>query len=646
MRNSLLPVLMLAVQAGPACAFTHEFGDDAGQISFDTTVSAGVLVRAQDRDPRLIGIVNGGSSRTVNEDNGNLNYEKGEVVSELLKATHELDIAYGKSGLFARFGYFTDLALRRKDFGQTVQGDDLGTIAHKRLDFDAQLFDAYVRHEFALGERKLNVRLGNQVVSWGESTFIQGGINVINPVDLTRLRSPGAELKEAFIPVPVLLMSSPITETITLELFNQFRFEPFQIDPSGTFFSTTDVFGPGGSQSFTGFGRTPDNAHGEAAATNSTVPRGADRFARNNGQFGGSLRIFLADLNSTELGLYALNYHSRIPMASTTMAGCLDATPVCAPSRREAASASIFTDYQEDIQLYGLSFNTPGPFGVALQGEYSFRPNLPVQVSPVELLLATLGLPNQAGYGSDIPNDPSGAAQTPGTKLDGYRRVPYHQMQFTALKALPNVLGAEQLILLTEAAYVYMDLPQGIKFGGPATSLPSEQHKTVLEYPTPLLANGSVQPGDQGYATKSSYGYRLVGRLEYADVFAGVNLFPRLVFSHDVKGVSQFLTEGVKSLSAGLNATYNQSWSADIAYVSFFGGREFKGTDCETGVLTSTSLTALDLSAFASAAGTSGALCQAPSGPTSNFNQAWSYAGIANPNIDRDFVSASLSYSF
>jgi len=36
------------------------------------------------------------------------------------------------------------------------------------------------------------------VVSWGESTFIQGGMNVINPVDVSKLRVAGAELKEAF----------------------------------------------------------------------------------------------------------------------------------------------------------------------------------------------------------------------------------------------------------------------------------------------------------------------------------------------------------------------------------------------------------------------------------------------------------------
>lgn len=643
-------VLACAVAAAlalpaPVLAASFTFADGEGKVAFDTTLSAGVLVRTQAPDPRLVGIVNGGTARSVNEDNGNLNYEKGEIVSQVLKATHDLDISYGKSGFFARFGYYKDIAASNKDFGFSVQGKDLGEIPHKRLDFDAELFDAFVRHEFDIADRKLNVRLGKQVVSWGESTLIQGGINVINPIDLTRLRTPGAELKEAFIPVPMLWASQQINENITIEAFNQFYFEPFKIDPLGSFFSTTDVFSPGGYQSFTGFGRTPDNAHGSAAVDNSTIPRIKDRRASNTGQFGGALRIFLPDLNSTELGFYALNYHSRIPLASTLQAPCSRPVPGgCVPSQRDATQAAVFAEYPENIQLFGLSFNTPGPFGVAVQGEYSYRPNLPMQLATVELVLATLGLPNQAGYGSDVPGDPKGGALAPGSKLTGYRRVEAHQAQFTLTKSIPNLLGAEQVILLAEAAFVRLELPDGLKFAGPGTYLPSAQNSTLLNYPTPLVANGSVQPGDQGYATKNSYGYRLISRLEYADAFAGVNLFPRIVFSHDVKGVSPFLTEDVKAVSLGLNATYNQVWSADISYTNFFGGRVFKGTDCQTSLTASTGLTA-GIPGLGGVA-TGSQLCGLPTGPTTDFGQPRAYSSIANPSIDRDFVAGSVSYSF
>ena len=641
----------LACHAGHVHAASFSFADGDGKINFDTTVSAGVLVRTQSPDPRIVGIVNGGTSRSVNEDDGNLNYKKGEVVSELLKATHDLDISYDKSGFFARFGYFKDLAASRKDFSQ-FSTTDQSLITHKRLDFDAELFDAYVRHEFEVADRKLNVRLGKQVVSWGESTLIQGGINVINPVNLARLRAPGAELKEAFIPVNMLWASQEVTDNVTIEGFNQFYFEPFKIDPYGSFFSTTDVFSPGGRESFTGFGRTPDSTHGGTPEPNSIIPRGSDRLARNNRQFGGAVRVFLPDLNNTELGFYAINYHSRIPFASTTMADCQRPDVAgCPPSQRKlgsqgspAGSASIFAEYPENIQLYGMSFNTPGPFGVALQGEYSYRPNLPLQLATVELVLATLGLPNQAGFGNDINN----TSQAPGSVLHGFRRVQQHQFQYTATKSIPNLLGAEQAIFLMEAAYVRLELPDGIKFAGPATYLPSEETQRQLGVLGFAVANGSSQPGNQGYATKDSYGYRLISRFEYADLFANVNVLPRIVFSHDIKGVSPFLTEGTKAVSIGVNATYNQVWSADIAYTNFFGGRIFQGVDCQDRPLSPPSALPIPAGIIpsASVSGSGAAACAAP-GPTQlPEGQSTAYKSIANPNIDRDFIAGSISYSF
>lgn len=657
-RQRLALAIAVSIVAPYLSAGSMDFADGEGKISFDSTFSAGLSVRAQERDKRVIGIVNGGTSRSVNEDNGNLNYEKGEIFSGVLKGSHDFDISYGDTGFFARFGYFTDIAAANKDFGFRLSSPefsgeadserDLGLIPHKRLDFDAELFDAYFRTQFDIAGRAMNIRLGRQVLSWGESTLIQGGINVINPVDLTRLRTPGAELKEAFIPVPMLYVSQQITDNITFEAFNQFKFEPFRIDPLGTFFSSTDVFSPGGTQSFTGFGRTPDNAHGDPAVENSTIPRGPDRFARDDGQFGGALRFFLPWFNNSEMALYGINYHSRLPLASLLQAPCKNPPPGgalnCVPSQRDATKASVFAEYPEDIQLFGISMNTPGPFGIALQGEYSYRPNLPVQLATVELTLAALGLPNQAGFGSDVPSDSNGSAKAPGEKIEGFKRVEAHQVQFTGTKSIPNLLGAEQVILLAEAAYFFQDLPDGLKFAGPATYLPSAQNRVLLNYPTPLIANGSVQPGDEGYATKSSFGYRLITRFEYTDAFAGVNLLPRVVFSHDVKGVSQFFTEDVKAVSLGLNATYNQAWNFDIAYTNFFGGRVFKGTDCGTPVNDSlgplVGLPTLPPLSGENACGLSAGPTALPAGQSKEFES------IANPSIDRDFVAASLSYSF
>ena len=47
-----------------------------------------------------------------------------------------------------------------------------------------------------------SVTIGRFVTSWGESTFIPIGMNGLttNAVDLSKLRNPGASIKEALIP--------------------------------------------------------------------------------------------------------------------------------------------------------------------------------------------------------------------------------------------------------------------------------------------------------------------------------------------------------------------------------------------------------------------------------------------------------------
>ena len=59
-------------------------------------------------------------------------------------------------------------------------------------------------------------------MNWGEKIPDFCGINV-NPVDIDRLKAPGAELKEAFIPVGMLWASLGITDNLTLEGFYQYE---------------------------------------------------------------------------------------------------------------------------------------------------------------------------------------------------------------------------------------------------------------------------------------------------------------------------------------------------------------------------------------------------------------------------------------
>ena len=634
-RPTLRPVvcaIALGLAAGgsvPVHAFEFSSADGELTGSFDTTISLGGLWRMQDREKSLISIANGGTSRDPNSDDGNLRYKKGELVSLALKATPDLQLTYPNYGAFVRASYFYDDAIMGKR--------GLSSAARSEAGRDAEILDAYVRGAFELGGRTLNVRAGRQVVSWGESTFIQNGINVLNPVNVTRLRVPGAELREGLTPTAMLWASQELTDNLSLELVWMAEWEKTKIEPAGTFFSTNDFVAKGGNIAYTGFGRRNDgNGAGGVFPLNATAqlyaPRSKDREPGDGGEYGISLRWFVPELNNTEFGFYHVNYHSRTPYVSGYRGGITAAATIepgctvfdvptfgalvgglgavvamnqaCLAAATRGGAGSYFVDYPKNIKLFGLSFNTAGPAGVALQGEYSYRRNQPLQLPSADLLNAALGLANQLT--STNPTAAAGVAY--GTEIKGYRRVKMHQVQLTATKALPRVLGAEQLALVGEVGYTHLQLPSSLKFAAPGCHLPQPGSAAGSSF-------GSTSSGC--FMTRNSWGYRVVGRLDYNNLIDGATVSPRLAFSHDVNGRSPTFNEGAKALTLGLGVSYRQRWQMDVAYTSFFGGKKVKGTDPNA---------ALD-----------------PSFPA---GQSATYASHTNPLVDRDFLSVSVSYSF
>ena len=630
--------------AGGASATQFKYDEITG--SFDTTISYGIAVRTQNASKSLIGIANGGISRSVNEDDGDRNYKKNKPFANVLKATHDLEAKYRDWGMFVRGTYFVDFENRNNQ--------KLGPIAKERLGQDYRILDAFISKSFDLGGHNLRARYGQQVISWGESTFIPNGINVANPVDLAKLRTPGAELKEGFIPTHSLWSSLELSKSASVEAYYLFNFDKTKIDPRGSYWSNNDFASDDANQVFLSFGRRkdltgrgPTNLVSPASPAYPTTqalgygpfdpaaavwaPRGADRPAGDYGQYGLAFRYLASDFNNTEFGVYFQNYHSRIPFASGfkgTPTSIVTGGPLAA-AVGHTGTASYFAEYPENIRLIGLSFNTQGPLGTALQGELSYRPNQPLQVATPEVLLAALGAPNLlTGYATAVPASlappfgASAAAFVPnGTFLQGWKRVKMSQFQATATKGIPNVLGADQAVLVGEIGFThYSGLPNGLKFNGPGVFLPATAEGAVAGQA------GSVQT--DGFITENSWGYRLVGRLEYSNLVFGANVAPRVAFNHDVKGVSQTFNEGVKSISVGTNFDWQRRISLDLSYTSYFGGRTFCGTDA----VTNPGQTAL--------------AAQINGVPGFAAPQGARYCSSANPIRDRDFYSVVVSFSF
>lgn len=584
-RHSRKMPLALAVAASistSASAFQFYIGDY--EASLDTTLTAGASWRMEDPGAYNVGIGNGyygtganaGQAKygalgaSINSDDGNLNFEKGDTFSEIIKGSTDFLISGDTFGAFVRARYWYDFVLEDQDFAS----DGLNPPRKLSKDgadnaSDIEIMDAYIYGDFYVGDLPLNVRLGRQVVSWGESTFIFNGINVINPVDIGAIRAPGAEVKDALLPVNMLYGSLGLTENLSMEAFVQLEYEPSRIDDCGTFFSTTDYVADGCGPVYA----ANDKTQTENELSGLTVQREGDNLPPDTDQFGAAFRWYVPELNDTEFGFYYIQYHSRLPNVSGRVASSATASPT---------TATYYVDYAEDIKLFGLSFNTTVPGGVSLGGEYSFKQDMPVQLNSQDLLFGATGRVDSPVFQDRVPaSDPSGISTTQdatdnnffGSAQEGYDRFDISQLQFTGISFIDQIWGASRLALVGEVGATYVhDLPD-------VNTMRYGRYDQAGFAPTALTtapcSDRTAICSTDGYVTDFSWGYRMRAALTYNDVFAGVNLTPQLAFSHDVKGHApgpgaNFI-EDRQSIGTSLRADYLNQYSATLGYTTFYG---------------------------------------------------------------------------
>jgi len=605
---TLLALVLAATFTAPAFAFQFGSGDLTG--SLDTTLSYGLAWRMDDQDPDIVGLSNGGNAFSVNGDDGNLNYDKGDLISNTAKITSEVALQYKNFGFFVRGSAFYDFENNDGDRARTPLSDD----ALDMVGTDVELLDAYITYDFNVASMPAQIRAGNQVISWGESTFIQNSINAINPIDASKYRVPGAELKEALIPVGIISASISPTDNISFEAFYQYEWEETAIDPPGSYWSTNDFAGEGGDKLMMGWGEVPDSTEigsggSMAASLGPAVPRASTVDADDDGQYGLAMRVYAPNLNDTEFGFYFMNYHSRVPIISAntgTLAGLAGGD--------YAASASYFTEYPEDIKLYGISFNTLlSGTGIALQGEWSYRQDMPLQVDDIELIYAAYSPVDPyvfgAAAGSPNPSDPKtlfgpevfSKNQLGGYGFDetihGYREMDVSQIQMTATKVFGPTFGADQFVLVGEIGLTHvhnMPSKEVLRFNGPATYVSGNDTPIdmLVPYPAPSLgdvahnASGAnpyletkpIEPAD-AFADANSWGYRMIAKLDFNNAIGAVTLSPRVAWAHDVSGNSPGpggnFVEDRRAVTLGLGANYLNQWTADLSYTDYFGAGRY-----------------------------------------------------------------------
>ena len=565
-----LAVSLASTLAAPAFGVTFNIGEIEGQ--FDSSLSVGASWSTAKRDRDLIGSSNGGTGFTQTGDDGRLNFKRGETFSKIFKGIHDLELKYGDTGVFVRGKYWYDFEL--KDESRLFKDISDSNRKEGAQSSGAEILDAFIYHNYAIGDQPGSVRLGKQVVSWGESTFIINGINAINPVDVAAFRRPGAEVKEGLIPVNMLYVAQSLTDRLSAEAFYQLEWDQTVVDNCGTFFAV-DVLQDGCASNYhvQSYPAGLAGALGAVGAAGSSegvmLRRAGDNDARDSGQWGVALR-WLGD--EAEYGLYALNYHSRTPNLSyinadaasiaaiaTTARGLPTAFQTPFVSLGLLGTGSYFLDYPEDIRLYGASFSTTLPTGTAWQGEISYRPNMPLQINTVD---TTGWLASGIGGALAVGNVSAALAQA-GQAHRGYNRKEVTQLQTTFTHFIDQVLGAERMTLVGEIGYT--------RIGG-LESLDKVRYGRDPIYGGYNDASAIAMNGRHGFYTSGSWGYRARGILDYNNVFAGINLKPNVAWSHDVDGYGPVFNEGAKAISIGLDAEYQNTYTTSLSYTNFFGG--------------------------------------------------------------------------
>lgn len=637
---ALATVLPFAV--GSASAFELNFGAVTG--SLDTTVSYGSTWRMEAPDDALstnyagYGAAVAANRRTfINKSDGDANFDNdSRPVSSVFKLTSEMELKYDNVGAFFRGSMFYDTVLMDEEPNrahnnlyanpgscnvQTAPGVACGFPSEidDHSGNKGRVLDAYVYGNFDVAGFPLNVRLGEQVVSWGEALFLQDGINSANPVSLSQLRLPGAEIKEALLPLPMLYGSLGIGDNATLEAFYQFDWDYSEADDVGTFYSTDDAFAGLGANSILVSVLNPASslsltqqsdllkAYNGNASTWLTNKRIADKDVDGKDQFGVAFRY---SMENTEFGVFYMSYDSHKPVAQAItgqangyQAG--DAKTVAAvnacvlaggATQTCVATANAFnyidtTRYQivypENINLYGLSFSTTlGDLSVA--GELAYRPNDVILAELGDNLVAynTLAAANigngLTGTAGDILNN--GNAFGANTVVKDWAELETYNVDFTIVNNFGPILGADNAIGVLELGGSYIPEGEDKKYASTAALL----YLPVAEVPGGALNSACTAPKydpnsclSEGplndYLDRFSWGYRAVFSATYNDAFAGVALTPSIRFAHDVDGNSHrtgnFL-ENRKSASLAVSALYNQVMEFTIGYNAFWGAED------------------------------------------------------------------------
>lgn len=360
--------------------------DNSTILDIDTTLTYGIAMRMEEADKENLA--------DINADDGNRAFDQYDLTSNRITVRTEMNLHRDNVGIFARGRAYYDDVYHHSNSNDSpeTQNNFVGGILSDHQKFtddikdehgrDIELMDLYAYGDFYIGDRPLSVRLGQQVISWGESLFTLGGVSSAQSyADANMLNVPGAELEDIFLPTEQIVTRFNFFQNLSISGYYQWEWEKHRSPAAGSYLSYMDFADEGGYHLLA------------VPGLPATANRISDNPAKDRNQWGIGLNYLATNLNDTEFGVYYINYHEKFPLAKTKIGAgtpTTDWTQILGPELGAQLNffdnLGYYLDYQEDISLYGASFSTQvGPTNIS--GEISYRKDYLVPVNnPLEPL--------------------------------------------------------------------------------------------------------------------------------------------------------------------------------------------------------------------------------------------------------------------
>jgi len=577
-----LPVCLGLLCTGTAHAFQFQASDSIrGSLDMQLTLGAGM--RMEKQDAALIGDTrvnpNANTFQSSNGDDGDLNYNRYDLFTTYLKFTPELLLKFPDNYKFMARG--TGLY----DFKATdTRRTDLEKDAERAIARDVTLLDLWVSKDLNVGSQRARIRVGNQVISWGESLFGIGGIDSAMALDFQKFSIPGTQIKEAVLPAPMISVASGLGHGVNVEVFYQFYWNRNKVPPVGTYFSVGDIYGKGfgpatidsNQFNFGGFDAAQISGARDLGTLHRTqqdlingvyfddgvfnsigVPFAGENTPKNSGQYGIAMHYKPEGL-SLDVGLYFMNYHDKMPVLELLGDGRLR------------------WDFLENRKMYGISTNFPlGNW--AIGWELSYRPKDAV----------SLTFPYGVGGRLDSLTNGIAGVTTP-LWIDKEK----YQMHLTGLLSLTpgdhgwflDILRADTATFAGELVFThYSGVSPGARFNRTFDNTPVTQavaagygfwkdESTLGTLGYPIIA---------GFGDANSMGVTADFNWAYDNkIIRGWQVIPGVTYFQAIKGNTPTFTanylQGAKS--ANIYVMFNQNtpalWQGRVNYTAYWGNNQ------------------------------------------------------------------------